>query len=265
MSRQRRRVDPEVYDRDYLLSENTEGFEDFRRGGLSHVKEQQLDQLELAPGVSLLEVGVGRGEFLLHCARRGAAVTGIDYSSDAVEISRETLAEFPAADLRIADCRQLPFEDDRFDRVYSGDVLEHQDFDDGVTMLREMRRVLKPGGLLLLHTAPNTFFTRGVYPLARPLLRRIDPATIEALEGHLAVNRGVHVHEYNLFSLRRVAREAGLEGALVSIGSDVLRSARHRHTEALSRHPLVRLAGALGRLAPFRLFLGNDLYLSYRK
>ena len=81
----------------------------------------------------------------------------------------------------------------------------------------------------------------------------------------MAVNRTVHVHEYNPFTLRRVARAAGLRGARVWIGADVLRSAQHRHTANLSAHPLVRLAGALGRLAPVRFLLGNDLFLEYKK
>jgi ubiquinone/menaquinone biosynthesis C-methylase UbiE len=244
----RRRVPAERYDRDYLLSDNTEGFEEFEAGSLSFVKKLQLASLELGPGVSLLEVGFGRGEFLHHCARQGATVSGIDYSPAALEIGRETLADFPDADLRVADCRDLPFEDDAFDRVYSGDVLEHQDFEDGVLMLREMYRVLRPGGFLYLHTAPNTVFTRGVLPIAKPLLRLIDPNTVRVLEEHMKINETVHVHEYNLFSLRRAARRAGLPDPQVWIASDITRSG-------------LRVVGALGRLAPVRFLLGNDLFL----
>ena len=152
----KRQVPAERYDRDYLLSENTEGFREFREGALSFIKQQQLQKLELTPGTRLLEVGFGGGEFLYHCARLGARVSGIDYSPAALEIGKETMVEFPDADLRVADCKALPFEDDSFERVYSGDVLEHQDIDDGVVMLREIRRVLEPGGFLFLHTAPNT-------------------------------------------------------------------------------------------------------------
>ncbi len=261
----RRQVPQERYDRKYLLSDNTEGFQEFQEGRLSFIKQQQIDGLELSPGIRLLEVGFGRGEFAYQCALRGAALTAIDYSEAALEIGRETLADFPDADLRVADCRDLPFPDDSFDRVYSGDVLEHVDFEDGVQMLREMYRVLAPDGFIFLHTAPNTVFTRLVLPLAKPLLRAIDSKAVDTLEDHMKINESVHVHEYNLLSLRRVARRAGLRNARIWIGSDVLRSSQHRHTQALSASRLVRLAGSLGRLAPVRFFLGNDLYLRCRK
>lgn len=259
-----RSVAPEVYDRAYLLSNNLEGYGDFLGGSLSAIKRKQLDMLDLQPSQSLLEIGMGRGEFLRACAARVAHVTGIDYSRDAWEISRETLRGVPGADLRVADCRALPFASGSFDRVFSGDVIEHMSYDDGVRLLTEALRVLKPGGVLLVHTAPNTLFTHWVYPAARPLLRLIDRATIEALDEHMAVGRNVHVHEYNWFLLRRVARQAGLPASEVWIDSEVLRGGQG-HARALSGNPLVRLAGWLGRLGPVRLFLGNDLYLRCHK
>ncbi len=89
--------------------------------------------------------------------------------------------------------------------------------------------------------------------------------TIRVLERHLAVNRTVHVHEYNLLSLRKVARMAGLKGAEAWIGGDILRSSRHRHTQAFSESRLVRLAGRLGGIGAVRFLLGNDLFLKARK
>jgi len=261
----RRSVPAEVYDREYLLSDNVEGFSEFRDGTLSLVKQRQIEVLALRPGIELLEVGVGRGEFLRKCAEAGALVTGIDYSPDAVDITRETLSAFPDAELRVADCRDLPFEDDCFERVSSGDVIEHVDAPDGVTMLKEMYRVVRPGGFLLVHTAPNTVFTRGVYPLIKPILRMIDANSVKVLDEHMKVNLGVHVNEYNLFSLKRAAREAGLAHAKVWIHADVLRSGAHRHTQSLERHPIGRLAAMLGGLAPMRFFLGNDLFIMVEK
>ena len=257
----KRQVPADRYDRDYLLSDNTEGFQEFRDGGLSFIKQLQLAQLELRPGTRLLEVGFGRGEFLYHCAQSGAVISGIDYSPDALEIGKQTLAEFPNADLRVADCKGLPFESESFDRVYSGDVLEHQDMEDGAQMLRETHRVLRPGGFLFVHTSPNTAFTRFVLPLAKPILRAIDAEAVRALDEHMKINETVHVHEYNLLSLRKVARMAGLEHAEIWIGEDILRSSQHRHTQRLSESRLVRIAGSLGRIGAVRFLLGNDLYL----
>ena len=261
----RRSVPPEVYDREYFLSDNVEGFDEFRDGRLSLVKERQIDALRLDPGVELLEVGVGRGEFLRRCAELGASVSGIDYSPDAIEITRDTLAAFPKVDLRIADCRDLPFADGSFQRVASGDVIEHVDAEDGITMLKEMYRVLAPGGKMLVHTAPNTVFTRVVYPLAKPLLRLVDANTVQVLDEHMQVNLAVHVNEYNLISLRRAARLADLPHARVWIHQDMLRSGAHRHTKSLESHPIGKLAKALGGFAAVRFFLGNDLFVEVDK
>jgi len=252
----------EVGDREYLLSDHIEGFSEYQQGSLSHIKQVQLDLLRLHPGLRLLDVGFGRGEFLRRCAERGAMITGIDSSEAALEIGRATLRDWPEADLRRADCRQLPFDSNAFDCVYSGDVIEHQSLMDGVTMLREMHRVLRPGGLLLLHTSPNAIFTSFVYPLARPLLLWISGAeATQVLEEHLAVNRRVHVHEYDRLSLRKAARLAGLSNAEVWIGADILRSFQHRHTRQLSSSRLARAAARMGRFALVRFFLGNDLFL----
>jgi ubiquinone/menaquinone biosynthesis C-methylase UbiE len=261
----RRSVPAEVYDREYFFSDNVEGFQEFQDGGLSLVKQRQIDALRLEPGIELLEVGVGRGEFLRRCAELGGKVTGVDYSSDAVDITRETLSDYPDADLRVADCRDLPFAEGTFARVTSGDVIEHVDELDGITMLKEMYRVLAPGGTMLVHTAPNTVFTRGVYPLAKPLLRMIDANSVKVLDEHMKVNLRVHVNEYNLISLRRATRRAGLPHARVWIHQDMLRSGAHRHTRSLETHAIGKLAGRLGRVAAVRFFLGNDLFVEVQK
>lgn len=258
-------IPPETYDRGYLLSDSLEGYEDYLRGGLSPIKAKQLDMLALDPSVALLEVGFGRGEFLRHCAARCREATGVDYSADAGEIAARTLAGVPNARAFVADCRELPFPDGAFDRVYSGDVIEHLSYADGVRMLREAWRVLAPGGVLLVHTSPNAAFMRVTYPLARGLLRAIDAGTVARLDAHLAAGRSVHLHEFSLRSLRRAAREAGLPRAETWIDPDLLRGGATWHARALGRNPLVRLAAALSGLAPVRYLLGNDLFLRCAK
>src|SRR5437764_939062 len=137
----RRRIPAEAYSKEFFLSPFLEGFKEFELGSLSVVKTRQLALLDLRPGLSVLEIGFGRGELLLHCARRGVAVAGIDYAPDALKIAQVTLQDFPDADLRLADCKRLPFADDTFDRTFSGDVIEHLCFADAVIKLREMHRV----------------------------------------------------------------------------------------------------------------------------
>ena len=263
--RRREEIPAEEYDRDFYLSDHLEGFAEYRSGELSYVKQKQLEMLELAEGVTFLEVGYGRGELLLHAAMKKARVWGVDYSPDAVLVARETLRRFPDADLRTADSRRLPFPDDRFDRVFSGDVIEHMSYSDAVRSLAEMYRVVRPGGFVLVKTTPNTVFVRWVYPLAKHFFRRLDPASVRLMDEQLELMRRIHVDEYDYFKLRRAARLAGMPHAKVWIDPDIVRSNRHRYSDRFRESRLIQWAAALGRFAPVRFFLGNDLYLLCRK
>jgi len=258
-------VPPEEYNESYLLDDQNEGYQEFLEGRLSVVKTRELKLLDVRAGASVLDVGFGRGELLYHCAKRGAEVAGVDYSACAYGIAKNYLREFPEADLRIADCRQLPFPSNRFDRVMAGDVIEHLRPGDAITMLQEMYRVLKPGGRMVLHTAPNTVFTRFVYPAVKPLMTLLYAEVTRGIRKNMNTNTRVHVFEYNLFSLRRILRRAGLEQAEVWVEQDILRSGEHRYTQAMWRNPLFRFVGSLGRFRLVRFFLGNDLFASCTK
>lgn len=262
----KKEIPSEIYDKNYLLSPYLEGFDSFQKSQLSVVKANELNLLDLSQGITVLDVGMGRGELLFHCARKGAIVFGVDYSQDAVAIARETMRQFPQADLRIADCRHLPFDDCYFDRVVSGDVIEHLCFEDGVVMLKEMRRVLRPGGFLLVHTTPNTFFTRVIFPLGKYFLKLINRQMVEDIDYAIrAISPKFHIHEYNLFSLKKAARLADLNHAQVWVSDDILRSGQHRYTKDFAGNCLIKFVASLGKFFLIRLFLSNDLYIKYQK
>lgn len=261
-----REIPSETYDRDFFLSHHLEGFEEFKAGRLSYIKAKQVQMLDLRPGQRLLEVGFGRGELLLHCAREGAKVSGVDYAHEALAVARETLAEVPDADVRVADARKLPFETGSFDRVFSGDVIEHMSFDDALAMLKEMYRVTRPGGFLLVKTTPNTVFVRWVYPWAKHIFRLIDQGSVALMDEQLALMRQVHVDEYSLPTLKQIARKAGMPHAKCWIDPDITRSNQHRYAPTSFRHSVViKVIALLGRFWPVRFFLGNDLYLKCEK
>ncbi len=253
-----------TYDDAYFLSEAIEGYARYQRGELSALREKHRAMLAPAPGLRLLEIGFARGELLRACAQDGAQVTGIDFSPHACRIARETLGDTHAALVR-GDCRKLPIADGVFDRVFAGDVIEHLPFVGGIALLREMHRVLRPGGRLLIHTTPNAIFRHWTYRFGRPLLRCLSRELTEQTDEQFRIMDRVHVHEYSTVSLRRVARAAGLAHARVWIDPDPFRGGQHRITEQAAQHPLLRLAAAQTRFAPCRFFLGNDLYLEAHK
>ena len=90
----------------------------------------------------ILDVGCGTGGNLKLLSQFGNA-EGVDISADALAFCRERGLEVKAG-----AAEDLPYEDATFDLVTALDVVEH--LDDDVAGLREMRRVLRPGGRLLI-------------------------------------------------------------------------------------------------------------------
>jgi SAM-dependent methyltransferase len=100
---------------------------------------------------SLLDVGCNVGAFLEDCDRlgRGLRLAGVEVNQTAREAARRRL---PHADIRGNGAEDLPFPDETFDCVTCIEVLEHIPGDLRVRALGEMRRVLRPGGRLVLRT-----------------------------------------------------------------------------------------------------------------
>lgn len=98
-------------------------------------------------GEKVLEVGCGTGTDLLQFAKHGSVATGVDITSSHVELARARLAN--RAQVYMADMRRLPFIGNSFDYVYSHGVLHHSD--EPTRAVREMLRVLRPGGRINVH------------------------------------------------------------------------------------------------------------------
>ena len=106
----------------------------------------------LVAGREVLDIACGAGYGSALLARRAARVTGADISASAVDHARERYASVPNVEFRQADCAALPFDDACFDAVVSFETIEHIAAQD--TFLDEVRRVLRPGGLVIL-SCPN--------------------------------------------------------------------------------------------------------------
>ncbi len=100
-------------------------------------------------GLRVLEVGSGDGAFAVEAARRGALVTGVD-PDPAMLAAAAARARAAGVDLHLGDGRaeRLPFADSSFDLVFTVAVLCF--VADADAAIREMARVLRPGGRLVL-------------------------------------------------------------------------------------------------------------------
>jgi ubiquinone/menaquinone biosynthesis C-methylase UbiE len=103
----------------------------------------------LRAGMDVLDCGCGPGSITVGLAEAVApgSVTGIDLEEGQLAKARETASGLGLANVtfKTADARRLPFDDGQFDAVFSHAMLEH--LPDPVSVLAEMRRVLRPGGL----------------------------------------------------------------------------------------------------------------------
>lgn len=109
-----------------------------------------LELMGPVAGLDVLDAGCGPGLYAEELVRRGARVTGIDGSKAMVELARARLGD--RATLRVHDlARPLAWAPDGgFDLVVMALVIHH--VDDRVALLRELHRVLKPGGHLVMST-----------------------------------------------------------------------------------------------------------------
>ncbi len=145
-----------------------------------------LERLRGGPG-RLLDVGAARGVFLDLARSRGWTVRGVELSSEGVRVARERFG------LEVAETtlEGAGFPDGSFDVVHMSHVLEH--LDQPLRSLAEVRRVLKPGGILALEV-PNEFGDllgsvrevllrrpRIVYAVPSPHLFFFTPATLRRL------------------------------------------------------------------------------------
>ena len=134
-------IDPTVYDK----------WRGSALGRTTDVRERELllDLIGDVAGQAVLDVGCGDGELAVELWKRGAKITGIDASARMIEVARERARQH-GADVRfdLATVQALPFPPRAFDLVVAVTVLCF--IEDGASTLREMGRVLRPGGRLVI-------------------------------------------------------------------------------------------------------------------
>ncbi len=137
---------------------------------------------------SILDVGCGTGSMLPLLGRFGAA-QGVDTEPRAIELCHERGLQ--AA--RLYDGSRLPFEDGTFDAACAFDVIEH--IPDDVSALRDMARVVRPGGLLVL-TVPAFPFLWGPQDEISHHERRYTRATLRSA----VAAAGTDLHRMSFFN-----------------------------------------------------------------
>lgn len=147
--------------------------------GRRRIVQEELERLTVPAGGRVLDAGCGSGRLLDELAALGQ-VSGLDMNPDSVAIAQSRGHE----DVRVGVVEELPWEDATFDLVTSLDVVEHT-ADDRIS-LRELRRVVRPDGRLLITV----------------------PAYQSLWSSHDVFNR--HYRRYDRGMMRTVAADVGL-------------------------------------------------------
>jgi ubiquinone/menaquinone biosynthesis C-methylase UbiE len=206
-------VSSDVYDTDYFLHAAA-GYEAWSSSDgreLDHRYAGSLRIAELQRGETVIDLGCGRGELLVAALAAGAGrAIGVEYSLDGVALARRTLATQGAAEraeLVHADIRAVPLPDGDADLVTMLDVVEHLTPTELEQTLREARRLLRPGGRILIHTLPN----RLIYDVTYALQRRLPGRRTWPRDPRNDYERAMHVGEQTVGSLGRALRRGGFE------------------------------------------------------
>ena len=256
----------DLYTEEYFLTA-CEGYDEFTSSEGEHLSRRLQAAFELAevtPGMAILDVGCGRGEILRRCAQLGADAFGIDYAAVAVRMSQQVIrgvGEVAPGKTAVmqADAKHLPFPDGAFDRVLMFDVVEHLHPWELHEAMLEVRRVLKPDGRFIIHTAPNVWYDRYAYPLVRlvrTMMGQGDQYPSDPRQFGVAVNQHVHVNEQSMWSMRQALLKAGFEGK-VWLDSPP----QHRQENFL----LAFLRWIAFDVPPFRWFFEREVFAVARK
>jgi SAM-dependent methyltransferase len=165
-------------DRDYELQTHQAEDRHWWYRGRRSVLERVIGDLRLPARARILDAGCGSGRNMVEFARHGT-VTGIELSDTSVALARER----GAGEVVEGSVLDMPFDADAFDLAASLDVIEH--LQDDLQALRELRRVVAPGGSLLLTV----------------------PAYQWLWSGHDEINH--HHRRYTRRSLQRIGEQAG--------------------------------------------------------
>jgi 2-polyprenyl-3-methyl-5-hydroxy-6-metoxy-1,4-benzoquinol methylase len=171
MEKTGRIVPPQLYDEEYYLGGNN-GFKEYNQGldGEMHDKFKRVFRyVQIAAGDHVLDLGCGRGELLYYCVKKGAAkALGLDYSEDAIKISKRTIEMLPE-DLRpkaqAVACNSEEYEfSDTYDTIFLIEVAEHMNDGQLKKLFAKAKQILKSDGKIFIVT-PNDLYESYFQPV----------------------------------------------------------------------------------------------------
>lgn len=193
-----KRASSEDYDNSYF-TEKCEGAEDFNKGIFSERFYKAFRLGDIKKGDLVLDVAAGRGEIAILAARAGAKVTVIDYSKSSVELIKSNAKKFNLASkikAELMDVRKLSFKENEFDKIFFMEILEHLYPSEVDAAISGMKKILKPGGKIIITTGPNKLLIDSLFLLSKIFIKNNNWES-----------RKYHVNERTFFSLEKLLKK----------------------------------------------------------
>lgn len=159
----------------------------------------------VSKGKRILEDGCGMAQWVIYLARLGYDVVGIDYAMETLTCQKQL---FPHLRLIGCDVRHLALKNGSFDSVLSWSVVDHCK-DGPQSALKEIYRILKPGGLLFITVPCRNLLDRSPLLLMKKKLAK--NRTIRKLLGKKPPKTEFFVHEYTRREICSHLRAAGFQ------------------------------------------------------
>lgn len=179
--------------------------------------------LEAGP-LRILDVGAGTAQIPIELAGRGRGdhITAIDLAEEMLRVARRNVAAAGLTGsiaLERVDAKSMPFADATFDAVISNSIIHH--IPEPLSVFREMKRVVRPGGILLV----------------RDLLRPADPSTLERIVRQYAGPANPHQQAMFRDSLNAALTLSEVQHLLAEVGlpQDAVQQTTDRHWTVVTR------------------------------
>lgn len=232
-----KQVNPKVYNKDYYLNVclGSELFKAHKGNKLDKKWTEILKLVKLKKGMRVLDLGCGRGDLAIFLAKKDIEVVGIDYSKDAIAIASNSLKKMPnkikeLVTFRNEDAKKNSFEKDFFDVVISLDVFEHLYDEELKIVMKNISKILKKNGILLVHTEANKIYLNFTHPFYSYPVSTLLTFLNKIFSGKSYINlprdprneyhKIQHVNEPTIFYLKKLFQSYSFKGKIISnIGS----------------------------------------------
>jgi len=212
-----------------------------------------LEVADVKKQMYILDVGCGRGEIALNCALNDCKVFAVDYSHDALKLTKKTVKNLKKKYRKNIfiikmDAKRLAFKNNIFDRLLLFDIIEHLYNWEILELLRNIKRILKKDGKFIIHTSPNLWVYEYSYFLKR-LYILIKKRKWLSSNPRSAHDKKMHVNEQNILSLKQLLKDFNSK---IWVEFVTTPKERYKIVKIVEKSPIFK--------TPLKYFLCNDIF-----